>query len=735
MNQVAMDTEGSLPSVTLTYFFWLPAGKDEFGFRDYEEAPLGQTAYYRQLSPSEETISSHFRARVSALRDDDDLAFMRIVDTLDPDDAELGLRKIQFNFTYRNSYADLKRFVRREAISGTAIFLSNGLYMWSFRIPLKKDLESLERTERASLAEVLRGFLEHDFVGRHISRLFEFDWSPGQVGGEPDSYQGIMTFYQLDLLFNGVFDPSAHPHLSLGNKALEHAARSRDVEARARERYRVRYLIESISMFAIDKSYKPLFGRRKDYSLRRTHGDEVAYVDSTQNLEDRQLAVDDEEGLHSRELLLSRISFAAMEQFIRVANSFGLAHYKTGLDHIRAELVSQGMQNRRNAPSSELRRASLRANVVGLTDLETYHALLAGKVPALSFLHDLITDLSQVTNPAKEVTPNGVAGAVEWTFSRKTLEEALTQLERMIKAIIADRDAIQSSLEAARTDLMLLELTEQRKLAEIAAETPRGMTDVAGTSVASLDREQLETLTLVLAFVGILIGFVDAFSNVGVWILGEAFGSDLLPSSAVRLGAVGFWVVGLALIGLAFYRGRRLILTRVKPSEGSAVSERAGARETHVYDYSSLLRDVAAAGHRSSPVMRTLRDRMVDIADPSRTVTCAVFSTFHETPSSGVERIKYSLDSGETLTGLSYTLHVEFDRRLSGVDTERLLDIRLVVRRSVAVALTVEQIDQNSHEIIANCVKQLLFPDKPESDVKAFCRDRFGWEPTLSQSS
>jgi hypothetical protein len=728
-----------LPYVTLTYFFWLPGGKDEFGFKDYEDAPLGRTAFYRTLTPLEDTISRHFQKKVDALTDADDLAFMRVIDTLQPDDAELGLRKIQFNFTYRHNYPDLKPYVRTESIPGTAVFLSNGLYLWSFRVPLRNDMSTLTSSESSGLKDALKGFLRDDFLARHVKRLMDFGWNPDLVNGTPDGYEGIMTFYQLDLLFNGVLDPSAHPHLALGNKTPEQVARTRDHEAAARERYSVRYLIESLSMYALGTEYRPLVGKRKDYSLRRTQGDQLAYIDSAVNLEERQLRADDEEGLHARELFLSRVSFAAMEQFLRVAISFGLAHYKTGLDHIRAELVSQGMQTRRNAPSSELRRASLRFNVVSLTDLETYHALLAGKIPVLFFLLDLITDLSEVTNPSREVEANGVVGAVEWKFSRKTLAEALMQFERMVKAIRADREAIQSSLEAARTELMLLEMTEQRKLSEIAAETPPARVELAGRSVATLDRKQLEAITLVFAFVGILIGVLDAFSNVGVWFLSESYGASLTPTQSARIGTAAYWTVGLIVIGYAFYKGRTFILRVVEPKEAAddptAEAPDDGKHETHVYDYSSLLRDVEAESHRSLPAMKQLKDRMVDISDPALTVRCASFSTFHETPSSGIERIKYSLDSGPIRPGLSYVLHVEFDKRLSGEAKERLLDVRLVVRRSASVDLDVDEIDRNSHEVIANCVKLLLFPRGSDSDVKEFCQERFGWTPLLSRTT
>jgi len=129
--------------------------------------------------------------------------------------------------------------------------------------------------------------------------------------------------------------------------------------------------------------------------------------------------------------------------------------------------------------------------------------------------------------------------------------------------------------------------------------------------------------------------------------------------------------------------------------------------------------------------MADLRQSMVDIERPQGPgVKCAAFSTFHETPSTGVERIKYSLESPPGKNETSYILHIEFDRRLSGSGRERLLDIRLVVRNSTNTKLDVIA---NSHRVIADCVKRILFPDGTEGDLKNFCLQRFGWDPTPSQ--
>ncbi|GAA0977429.1 hypothetical protein GCM10009555_038590 [Acrocarpospora macrocephala] len=702
-----------LPSVNLTFFLWLPAGKDEFGFGDLARAPLSDTVFYRRTDPLEETISNHFENRVGRLTSArNKFAFMAPASTYRPIDGELGLRKIHFDFSYDQNYSELSGYVREEAIRGTAIFYSNGLYLWSFRIPLEEEFTG---ARRARLKEVLKGFLEHDFVNRHLRHIFNFEWNPGQAEGDPARYPGILTYYQLDLLFNGVFDQDAHPHLSLGDGMQEGEA------AQALERYGVEYLIQSLSMAAIDNDYFPLFDKRKSYSLRRTHGDDVPYISSAVSLAVPQLPPDADE-LHERELFIARISFAAMEQFLRVAISFGLTHYKTGLDHIRSELISQGMQARKNSTSNELRRPSLRNHSLTIADLETYYSLLVGKLPILGFLKDLIQGLSEVTAPAQEVEHNGVRGAVEYQFAKGTLNEAQTQFQRMVNAIAADIRAIGTAFESVRADQMILELTESRKFSEIAAESPRAEVEVAGGRL-TLDADDRVKRLLVL--IGVSIGLMEVFGNIGVTLMQLAYSGEWEPSTGL---VIGYWIGLIVVVTLLFAVGYRLLGRPAKPGQNT---NGTGKLETHVYDYSSLLREVK--GSESAVLMDRLRQQMLDIEQPDADRRPAVsFSTAHETPSSGVERIKYSLESPKSDKKIAYILHVEFDRGLSGRRTERLLDIRLVVRKPVEVNVDVVP---GSHRVIAECVRLLLFADGDENALRHFCRERFGWDPSPAQGA
>lgn len=702
------------PSINLNYFFWLPAGKDEFGFAGV--APLTPTAYYRKRL--ERTISTHFTQQVDALRDpaSNKLGFM---DLTSPRviDGELGLRKVHFSFAYQPDHESLRPILREGPINGTAMIFSNGLYLWTFRIVYRPG------TPEAELHDILQRFLIEDFVERHIRHIFHFAWNSATAEGSAADYRGILTYYQLELLFNGVFDNGGHPHLYLGDTPAGPVDNGSDA---ALGSYAVQTLIKSLSLCGLGHDYFPLFDRRKEYSLRGSHWEDRPYIDSSADLGPEH--VDGDEQQYAREIFLSRLTFAGMEHFLRVSISYGLIHYKNGLDHIRSELVNQGMEARKNRPSGELRRPSLSARPLTVADLEAHHTLLAGKVPMLAFLRDLVDGATEVSRPLREVKLNGRPGAAEWNYARSTLDEARAEFARQLFVIQADVSAIESSLTAVRAETMLQELTEARKLSEIAAESARSSA-LAPRGTVELKAGQLERqLAVPLTVFALIIGGIEVCSGL------LFFATDRLFADAPILQAgfgwqhitlLGLWGVGLVIFLAALRYGwnfyRRAVQARDQAApDAAAVPER---QETHVFDYASLLREIYG---QSESIMVNLGRAMIDIEAPrGEKVRCVNYSTFRETPTSGIERIKYSLESPESSLGMSYVLHVEVDRRLSGAQGERLRDIRLVVRHPPQAGVAVVQA---AAHIIASCLQALVFPGENQGEVRRYMRERLGLE-------
>ncbi|MQA95569.1 MAG: hypothetical protein GEV11_13285 [Streptosporangiales bacterium] len=123
---------------------------------------------------------------------------------------------------------------------------------------------------------------------------------------------------------------------------------------------------------------------------------------------------------------------------------------------------------------------------------------------------------------------------------------------------------------------------------------------------------------------------------------------------------------------------------------------------------------------------------MIDPENLEASIRCVNFSTFREMPSSGIERIKYSLESARSAEGLSYILDVEIDRRVGSDRAERLVGVRLVMRR--AQGGPSGDLMPSAMHIIGSCIQSLIFPGATEGEIRAFFRTRFGWDWPPTQS-
>ncbi|MGH8903253.1 MAG: hypothetical protein ACRDYA_16690 [Egibacteraceae bacterium] len=699
---------------TLTYFFWLPAGKDEFGFARSTEAPLHSTAFYR--TRLESTITEHLSWQAERLRDNtSNLAGMTITGSLKPQEAELGLRKVQYQFDYQASCQELVPLLKANPISGTAFILSNGLYFWAFKIHYRNC------TDDETIKKALIHFLECDFVERHVRKLLDFRWtslanvgrsrSEGPEAERLQRYDGILTYYQLDLLYNGLFDASAHPHVFLQDP---------NVPEDVREAYKVGALIRSLSLYGFKQRYIPLFDVRKDFSLLGTHP-EQAYLDCEVDL----LALrPDSDVWAAREHLLSRLSFAAMEQFLRVAVSFGLIHYKTGLDHCRDELISQSLRARQNRPSWELRRPSLNNRPLILPELEAYHALLAGKLPVLLFVGNLVHGLSEVSYPLLPPKQDE-KGGFEWAYSVATLNESLIRFRHQVEAIEKDLTFIEENLSVIRDELILTELTESRKLSEIEAEKPRDALVLRGSEVV-LKGSEWNQLGTRLTLLGLFLGLLEVYSNVSIWMTERLLTTPVLPWE--RLTVYIHWPISIGglIAGYLYLQRRSARSSKEGNDQGNESNDK---QSSHIFDYSFLREPVDG---KAETILNDLRKSMVDIENTHEEERrpCVTYSTFRETLSGGVERVKYSMETAASKRGTSYTLHIEIDSELGGKN-ERLRNVRLVVR--MPPTETTPMIE-NMRYIIEDCIRRLALSEKSEDEVRGFFREHFGWRSPRSPS-
>lgn len=368
MSSTVRDTTTNMTK--LLFYFWLPTGRDEFELGRCDDPPFRNTAKYR--SDVEETIAKRLMTKLT----NNYSAGLQLNGGPHLQDADLRLRKVEFEFRYERA-PRLHNFPNE--LTGNAFILSNGLYLWEFDFEYPSDLSDQE------IAESAKKFLREDFVERYIARLFKFEWSEHKSKDKSDtlpSYDGALTYFQIDLLFNSLFDKDAHPDNFMNALSPSEGAL-----------YDVQGIIRSASLFAIRDRHLALFGELEDVSLESGSRNTSESLISTE-IELFATGRD----IRKAEQLLSHISHAGMEQFLKVAISFSLIHYKAGLDHCRAQLTNDALLIRINKTAGELRRPSL-PSVLSSADLQSYTSIVAGKLPAFLFLHGLIKDLARASRP------------------------------------------------------------------------------------------------------------------------------------------------------------------------------------------------------------------------------------------------------------------------------------------------------------------------------------------------
>lgn len=693
----------NLKMTKLLYYFWLPAGKDQFGFQHQERAPLSKTAFYRDHGHVEQTISKRLDEQSVKLKGTQpNLAGLTWMGNLEPTDADLGLQKIQFEFKYERMRRSLD-FMPSGPLNGNGMFLSNGVYLWAF------DLHHGPELSKNELQAAGEEFLRDDFIRRYIDNLFTFGWTVS-AGGGLDSYSGVMTYYQLDILFNGIFDHNALPHSFFGKKSAQSVE---DV-------YSIANIIKSISLASIQNSHRPLYETHNDFSLPE------AYQSNQQINSDVDLF-----GIyHSKEeqvpagKLLSRLSYAAMEQFLRVSISFGVMHYKAGLDYCRSELTDISLLARAHQTTGDLARPSLSQEEPRLADLESYHSVLAGKVPILQFLEDLVQGLSEASRPlGYHSVPTGAVdeGWIEWKYGESTLHDALLQFERQIKAIRSDLWAINQSLNVARMDHVLSELTEMRKLTEIESEAPREI-------IIRRNPQESRELDRRFGRIALLLAVMEVYGNFGVFLTQSFFQGSFFrqdPSLPYRILGWAHWLIVIAILAFAYI----LFLRRHDAKENSSSDDPGNQRaRSYIFDYSAI-RETVNAVNGAEAAIRHFASGLKAVDRLGEPVTCIAITLSRDTPATmGIEKTKYTIESREGKSGISYILHIEIDRRWIDHEDEQLRDIRLVVR--VPQDKDVENFDEiirGSRNLVDRCVRSLVLVGRNDVSVREFMQTRFGW--------
>lgn len=713
----------------LFYYFWLPAGKDAFGFTEWDEALLNVTG--RIKKKGELPISRHIQKKIKDLeRDGKSIGGVIFHEELFVKPGELFLRKIQTPFTfYLEKNHSIELFREKDKLEGLFSVYSNGLYIWQFDI--EYDANEFATSD---VGKDIEHFLNNDFTNRHLHQLLDLSWYKSFVPHETridqevdllSDYQGILNYYQLEILFNGIFNINVVPSLFFGEDEPDES----DIK-----KFCLENVIRSISLYHWQGKYAPVGIKRKEYSYEENgKNDALIQIPNLANVKTSNK--------EQTALFLSRVTYSAMEQFIRVSNTFGLLPYNEGLEFCAKRLLRFSFSTKMDKGTGQIFPVSLREIQATITQLESYIALIVGKIPTLLYIHELIDDLANVTKPLsidKAESNQNAIGITEWKYSRSTLNEAIKQLKRKVIIIESNVHSIEQTLKAERENRIIYELTESRKINEIVAEQGQPFSVTLGVDSSKIER--------LLAAVAVLIALISILVDIGLVLINIWVENNNTAKAVVtNYGIIIWFSVAIGAIGLLSlwnkqkFKNIRIpylsnmiaLMPHFSKLDHDEESERPNESElsSRIFDYASvrIQMNVNSSAALRSRISKWIEDYMPSILHPDNRqarLKCERFDSFTEVPTVGVVKYKYSLKSApEREKPVFYLLHIEVDHNLTS-DELFLTDVRLVIKHLVS---DTTDYANNAQSII----RQFVFDDLlglTSTQERAFNLEmQFGW--------
>lgn len=284
---------------------------------------------------------------------------------------------------------------------GTFTIFSNGLYLWKFEEERSKD-----------------DILNHIKILFDIETLDETDTSNSEDYMDFfKNYSGILNYFQLELLLDILYNIHIAPSIFFNIYPKGHSKYTKIAN-----KFKLINILESILLFEKDENFNS-FSRREKYSLKAPNDDNTIYLAST------------------------------MEQFIRVANTFSLEHYRRGSHYCLKNLTEIGsIRTDISQDNVNYNFPSILAHKSSMMKLESYHGMLYAKLPHLQYINSLYIGIQSIyLNDEKYLT----------------LKQAIEQNSRRLKTINDFFTSIEKLLEEENSKSIHYEIAELRKNNEI----------------------------------------------------------------------------------------------------------------------------------------------------------------------------------------------------------------------------------------------------------------------------
>jgi len=617
------------------YSLWLPMNKDIFGFSNIKNAPLNDFDKSERDSIEE-------------------VAYLHILQTIE---TKINLMHSQIkyikkedpvNFFNHSRMLEFKIEKDNQAIGVFQIF-SNGLYLWSF-----KETQVFNED-----------YLKILFDTEGFNRFFE------QTDNEKKNYtshinlkkyNGILNYFQIELLFNGLFDINISPYDYFGVRNLSNV-------------YTLENILKSILLKHNNNEINTVTNREK-YSCK-LDTDEKKYL---------------------------CIFSASMEQFIRVTNTFSSDHYKRGLDFCLKQLSTHGLLRSHNT-KGEIKSFlpdSLYEIKASIASLESYQTLIFEKLPLIEYFNTLIDGLSETIDVDAKSESN----------YKKKLMQAIRQNKRRLVDIENIFKSIENSLYGENQKNILKELYEIRKYTEINNEMMINRTNSMQEEVLKINKTSNDYMMLFMVFLTLIITFLSpmisfAMQNEENTMLiawkNSRISIDMFPL-IMHAFKIHPYVYSLILLGLFYilykiFYTRKTILHSRHIFDNTSPSYHVNVKNSEV-DKSGKFVELMKFFEEEK-----LTEDLPSMEDPlNQKVECLKVDTLQERFNT-YKKYTFSFYAKET-NGIKYILHIDIHYNLYISEGEKSIsveDIRIVILNNSS-KLSSEKIHRSANEI-----KELIY--------------------------
>jgi hypothetical protein len=514
---------------SLAVYFWLPAGKDAFGVAGWDthyrinpligkkkgwENPIGIN-FLEKMRDGKGNIPNNIRNCYSY--------FSEIEPNL-----EFASRGLASKFSY------FSRSIKNE-IKGEFRLWSVGVYLWVLGVP------EYCLSNQSTIMDIAS-----EFFNTHILEMVHGGWGKGTVEDGrhnlyekyEESYKGILNFNQIEMLFDTVFNYKMSPHSFfrqvLNSDGVKSDGRKDSVTI---EDVIGRLIVVGGGDFAF-----PLMEAKKTY-LNSDIDDKIDYQILIsffdQHMKLKMLINDPSEYVeqkkilsrNSAEYILSRLVNSAMEQFVRIAITHGGILYREGMSFIRTQLVEDIFNQKIDRKTRRVLRPShkeISGNSTS-TQIEVYFCMVEANFSALQYLYQMIKDISEVVKLRKDYehlektkNENDVYGDHQiscFRHSRRMLEEALMQFERLNTVIDSDVQFVRDVLDREKNHSQISELSELRRIHELDWERRSSIETQDDDNRSNIISSKFTVIAGILAFItisfqmgGLLFDKMDSIS-------------------------------------------------------------------------------------------------------------------------------------------------------------------------------------------------------------------------------